>query len=67
MNMEEYKEKTIDLRDYFRIFLKRRWVIITVFMVVVLFAAIKTFTATPYLPGHRTNRDREGEPQPGIH
>lgn len=45
--MEEYREKTIDLRDYLRIMLKRRWVIITVFTVVVLFAAIKTFTATP--------------------
>ena len=45
--MEEFKEKTIDLRDYLRIMLKRRWVIITVFAVVVLFAAIKTFTATP--------------------
>ena len=45
--MEEYREKTIDLRDYVRVFLKRRWVIITVFAVVVLFAAIKTFTATP--------------------
>ena len=45
--MEEYREKTIDLRDYVRVFLKRRWVIITVFTVVVLFAAIKTFTATP--------------------
>jgi len=45
--MEEYREKTIDLRDYYRVFLKRRWVIITVFTVVVLFAAIKTFTATP--------------------
>jgi uncharacterized protein involved in exopolysaccharide biosynthesis len=45
--MQEFKEKTIDLRDYLRIMLKRRWVIITVFAVVVLFAAIKTFTATP--------------------
>jgi len=45
--MEEFKEKTIDLRDYLRIMVKRRWVIITVFTVVVLFAAVKTFTATP--------------------
>jgi polysaccharide biosynthesis transport protein len=45
--MEEYREKTIDLRDYLRVFLKRRWVIVTVFAVVVLFGAIKTFTATP--------------------
>jgi len=45
--MEEYREKTIDLREYFRVFLKRRWIIITVFAVVVLFTAIATFTATP--------------------
>ena len=47
MKMEEYKEKTIDLRDYLRVFLKRRWVIITVFAVLVLFTAIATFTAAP--------------------
>jgi len=45
--MEDYREKTIDLREYFRVFLKRRWVIITVFAVVVLLTAIATFTAAP--------------------
>jgi len=45
--MEEFKEKEIDLREYLRVLIKRRWVIMTVFSVVVLAAAIKTFTATP--------------------
>ena len=45
--MEEFKEKEIDLREYFRILIKRRWVIITLFMVTVLLAAVKTFTTTP--------------------
>ena len=45
--MEGFKEKEIDLREYFRILIKRRWVIITLFMVTVLLAAVKTFTTTP--------------------
>ena len=45
--MEEYREIKIDLRDYLRVLLKRRWVIITAFTVVVLSVAVKTFTANP--------------------
>jgi exopolysaccharide transport family protein len=47
MNMEEFEEKQIDLREYLRILIKRRWVILVVFALVVLAAAITTFTATP--------------------
>lgn len=44
---QDYKEEQIDLRDYFRVLMKRRWTIISVFMLVVLTVAIHTFTATP--------------------
>ena len=44
---EEYKEEQIDLRDYLRVLIKRRWSIITFFTITVLVVAIHTFTATP--------------------
>jgi len=45
--MEEFQEKQIDLREYLRVVIKRRWVIATIFTVLVLTVAVKTFTATP--------------------
>jgi len=45
--MEENREEQIDLRDYFRVMLKRRWTIMAIFALVVLSAAVHTFTATP--------------------
>jgi capsular exopolysaccharide synthesis family protein len=45
--MEDYSEEHIDLRDYLRVILKRRWTIITVFSVILVTVAIHTFTATP--------------------
>ena len=44
---DEYREETIDLRDYLRVLRKRRWVIISIFIVMVLAVAVHTFTATP--------------------
>ena len=44
---DEYREETIDLRDYLRVLRKRRWVIISIFMMTVLAVALHTFTATP--------------------
>ena len=44
---EDYREETIDLRDYLHVLRKRRWVIISIFMVMVLTVAVHTFTATP--------------------
>lgn len=41
------EEESIQLLDYWRVILKRKWTIITVFAVVVLTTAIYTFTATP--------------------
>ena len=45
--MEEFQEKQIDLREYLRALIKRRWIIATIFTVLVLTVAVKTFTATP--------------------
>jgi len=45
--MEEFQEKQIDLREYLRILIKRRWIIATIFTVLVLTVAVNTFTATP--------------------
>ncbi len=47
MYATESKEEQIDLRDYLRVMLKRRWTIITVFFIIVITVAIHTFTATP--------------------
>ena len=43
----EFREETIDLRDYLRVLTARRWVILSILMVTVLVVAVKTFTATP--------------------
>jgi len=45
--MEENIEEQIDLRDYLRVILKQRWIIITFFAIVVIFVAIYVLTATP--------------------
>ena len=49
MPSSEYNrdEEHIDLRDYLRVLVKRRWTIITVFAVIFITVAIHTFTATP--------------------
>ena len=45
--MEPIQEQEIDLRSYLRVIAKRRWTIMTFFIVVVCSVAIHTFTATP--------------------
>ncbi|MDY6987211.1 MAG: polysaccharide biosynthesis tyrosine autokinase [Thermodesulfobacteriota bacterium] len=45
--MEQHLEEHIDLRDYLRVILKRRWTVMTVFAIIVISVAIYTFTATP--------------------
>ncbi|MBN1102782.1 MAG: polysaccharide biosynthesis tyrosine autokinase [Deltaproteobacteria bacterium] len=58
--MEEQKEDQIDLRDYLRVILKRRWTLITVFAVTVMSVIIHAFTATPiYEATTRLIIDRE--------
>lgn len=46
-NQYSQNQEQIDLRDYLRVTLKRRWSIITVFAVIVVTVAIFTYTATP--------------------
>jgi len=41
------EQEQIDLRDYLRVMLKRRWTIVTVFAIIVITVAIHTYTATP--------------------
>ncbi len=45
--MEEFREKQIDLRQYLGVMIKRRWIIFTIFTVLVLTVAVNTFTAVP--------------------
>jgi polysaccharide biosynthesis transport protein len=45
--MEPIQEQKIDLRSYLQVITKRRWTIVTFFVVVVVSVAIHTFTATP--------------------
>ena len=44
---EEFEEQEIHLRDYLRIISKRKYTILTVFAIVFLATAVKTFTTTP--------------------
>jgi len=44
---EEFEEQEIHLRDYFRIISKRKYIILTIFAIVFLAAAVMTFTMTP--------------------
>lgn len=41
------REKPVDLRRYLQVVLKRRWVILAVFAVILIAVALKTYTATP--------------------
>ena len=45
--MDDFREEEIDLRDYWRVLMKRRWTIISFFTIMFLTVAIFTFTATP--------------------
>ncbi|OQY55940.1 MAG: hypothetical protein B6245_19020, partial [Desulfobacteraceae bacterium 4572_88] len=45
--MELLKEQEIDLRNYFRILAKRKWIIITCFSIAALIGIIRAFTAIP--------------------
>jgi succinoglycan biosynthesis transport protein ExoP len=46
-NREEHVEEQIDLREYLRVILKRKWTVITLFVVIVVTVGIHSFTATP--------------------
>ena len=46
-NIDEYSSEQIDLRDYLYVILKRKWTMITIFTVIVVTVAIKSYTAIP--------------------
>ena len=41
-------EQVIHLRDYFLVLLKRKWLILSIMLLAILAAAVKSFTAVPY-------------------
>lgn len=45
--MDQATDEQINIRDYLRVILKRRWAIITVFAVIVVSVTIHAYTATP--------------------
>ncbi|MEW6672082.1 MAG: polysaccharide biosynthesis tyrosine autokinase [Thermodesulfobacteriota bacterium] len=47
LTMDENREEQIDLRNYLRVMVKRRWTIISIFALVALSVAVYTFTAVP--------------------
>jgi len=47
-NLYEEDEREIHLRDYFRVLLKRKWIIILVLGLTLLTTIVSTFTAIPY-------------------
>lgn len=46
--------KEVHLRDYWKVILKRRWIIIALFLVVVVATEVKTFTMRPVYRGTTT-------------
>ena len=46
-NLDEYPSENIDLRDYLHVILKRKWTMITIFTVIVVTVAIKSYMAIP--------------------
>jgi len=44
---ENSEEQQIDLREYLRVILKRKWTIIAAFAIVVITTMIQTYTTTP--------------------
>jgi len=45
--MEEFQEKQIDIREYLRVLIKRRWTIVALFTIVFLSVAFHIYTTTP--------------------
>ena len=45
--MDQETEQQIDIRDYLRVIMKRKWTVIAFFAIIVITVAIHTFTATP--------------------
>jgi succinoglycan biosynthesis transport protein ExoP len=57
------EEKEIHLRDYWRVIWKRRWMIVAVFLVAVVFMVVKTITTRPVYRGTATIQINIENPQ----
>ena len=45
------EEKEVHLRDYWKVIVKRRWIIIALFLIVLIATAVGTFTMKPVYRG----------------
>jgi exopolysaccharide transport family protein len=57
------EEKEVHLRDYWRVIWKRRWMIVAVFLVVLIFTVVKTITTKPVYRGTATIQINIENPQ----
>lgn len=57
------EEKEVNLRDYWRVIRKRQWMILAFFLIVVVTAAVATFTTRPTYRGTATIQINKENPQ----
>jgi succinoglycan biosynthesis transport protein ExoP len=57
------EQKEVNLRDYWKVIRKRRWTILTFFLIVVITTAVATFTMTPIYRGTATLQINKENPQ----
>lgn len=57
------EEKEVHLRDYWKVIRKRRWIILAIFLIAVVFTAIKSFTTKPVYRGTATIQINIENPQ----
>ncbi len=62
-NFPSKKEKEVGLRDYWKIILKRQWMIIAFFFIVLMTTAVVTFTTRPIYRGTTTIKINKENPQ----
>ncbi len=61
--MPPQEEKEVNLRDYWKVILKRRWTIVAFFFIVLITTAVITFTMTPIYRGTTTIQINKENPQ----
>ncbi len=57
------EEKQVHLRDYWKVIMKRRWIIIALFLIVLIASAVGTFTTKPIYRGTATIQINRENPQ----
>jgi uncharacterized protein involved in exopolysaccharide biosynthesis len=45
--LQDFEEKEVNLREYFLVVLKRRWMILTIALFILILAAVYSFLQTP--------------------